>query len=376
MLASEPEPRPPVSSAPMWSVRSAVDCWSDWRSVLTARNSTPWTSASTMRLTALTPAPPTPTTRITGWPASPGAEEKDGSSRRRSTAPGRAAARSRTFSGISEEKAWRRRSCGEGICTSGSGSSAGALSAGWGRPVSRGWAGASTSACWAGRASRARTGPSPWRSSASSVLRNSAASGPSRMLARLALAMSENLLRELAIGLRGHAVGLVLEHRHALHGCLREADGLADPRGEHAVAEVFLEDLYRLLRVDRPRIDQCRQDTLDVDPGVEILPDHGERVLQLDETAHRQILALDGDDHLVGGREGVDRQQPQARRGVDADEVVVLEDRFEGLLQRALATDHRRHRDLRSGQVDRGTGDVDLALADDLADRDLVHEDV
>jgi hypothetical protein len=34
-----------------------------------ARNSTPEMSASTIRLTALTPAPPTPTTRSTGPPA-------------------------------------------------------------------------------------------------------------------------------------------------------------------------------------------------------------------------------------------------------------------------------------------------------------------
>ena len=110
--------------------------------------------------------------------------------------------------------------------------------------------------------------------------------------------------------------------------------------------------------------------------GIEVLADHRERVLQLDQAAHRQILALHGDDHLVGGRQRVDRQQPEARRRVDADEVVVLEDRLEGLLQRALAADHRRHRDLRAGEVDRGAGDVDLALADHLADRDLVHEHV
>ena len=42
------------------------DCSSDWMSVLTAMNSTPSTWASIMRLTALTPAPPTPTTRRTG----------------------------------------------------------------------------------------------------------------------------------------------------------------------------------------------------------------------------------------------------------------------------------------------------------------------
>src|SRR3954465_1835344 len=53
----------------MCSVMSAVDWRSDCMSVLIATNSTPRICASTMRLTALTPAPPTPTTRSTGWPA-------------------------------------------------------------------------------------------------------------------------------------------------------------------------------------------------------------------------------------------------------------------------------------------------------------------
>ena len=63
---SEPEPRPRVTPPPMWIVRSAALCCSDWRSVLTAMNSTPVIPASTMRLTALTPPPPTPMTRMTG----------------------------------------------------------------------------------------------------------------------------------------------------------------------------------------------------------------------------------------------------------------------------------------------------------------------
>ena len=58
--------------------------------------------------------------------------------------------------------------------------------------------------------------------------------------------------------------------------------------------------------------------------GVEVLADHGEGVLELDQPAHRQILALHGDDHLVGRRQGVDREQSEARRRVDADEVVVV----------------------------------------------------
>ena len=70
------------------------------------------------------------------------------------------------------------------------------------------------------------------------------------------------------------------------------------------------------------------QDALDLDVRVEVLADHGERVLQLDQAAHRQIFALHGDDHLVRGRQRVDREQPEARRRVDEDEVVVVLDRL------------------------------------------------
>ena len=83
-----------------------------------AMNSTPSTSASTMRLTALTPAPPTPTTRRTGA-AGERARRRTGAARRsarRARGPGRrAAGRSMMFSGMSAENAWRRRSCGDGI---------------------------------------------------------------------------------------------------------------------------------------------------------------------------------------------------------------------------------------------------------------------
>ena len=68
---SAPAPRPRVCSSPMCTVTSATQTCSDWRSVLTAMNSTPGIRASTMRLIALTPAPPTPTTRITGVCGSP-----------------------------------------------------------------------------------------------------------------------------------------------------------------------------------------------------------------------------------------------------------------------------------------------------------------
>src|SRR5439155_10770934 len=57
---------------------SASDIASAWASVLTAMNSTPWTPASTMRLTALLPPPPTPMILTS---VKPRAEEVSGASR-------------------------------------------------------------------------------------------------------------------------------------------------------------------------------------------------------------------------------------------------------------------------------------------------------
>ena len=49
----------------MWIFTGASLMWSAWMSVLTAMNSTWLIPASIIRLTALRPAPPTPTTLIT-----------------------------------------------------------------------------------------------------------------------------------------------------------------------------------------------------------------------------------------------------------------------------------------------------------------------
>src|SRR4051794_22549114 len=276
-------------SAPIWSVTWAADCWSDWASVLTAMNSTPATSASIMRLTAFTPPPPTPTTRSTGpcWPGRRAIATSSSAWARRGMTRGA----SSMFSGISEEKAARRRSCGVGGAISGS-CGAGALgedSEGCGADAA-----ASRSAAAAASAAAsvvASDGATP----SSSVLRKRAASGPSLMLARLPLAIAEDLLRERPIGMGRDAVRVVLQHRHALHGSLCETDRLPDPGREHPVPEVLLEDLDRLLGVQGPRVEERGQDALDLDVGVEVLADHRERVLELDEAPHRQILALHGD---------------------------------------------------------------------------------
>src|SRR2546430_1564480 len=143
---------------------------------------------------------------------------------------------------------------------------------------------------------------------AASVARKSSASGPSRMLARRRAI--ENLLRQLAVGLGGATCGVVLEHRGALDGRFGVANRLANLRSEDEVAEVFLQDLDRLARMQRALVVHRRQDPLDPDLRIQVLADHRKRVLELDEAAQREVLALDGHDHAVGGDECVDRQKP------------------------------------------------------------------
>ena len=60
-----PAPRPLVMSVPMWTLMSASEIASACASVLMATNSTPRMPSSIMRLTALVPPPPTPTTLMT-----------------------------------------------------------------------------------------------------------------------------------------------------------------------------------------------------------------------------------------------------------------------------------------------------------------------
>ena len=60
-----PAPRPRVSSRPTSSLTSASLISSAWASVLIAMNSTPLRPTSIIRLTALTPPPPMPTTLMT-----------------------------------------------------------------------------------------------------------------------------------------------------------------------------------------------------------------------------------------------------------------------------------------------------------------------
>ena len=66
LSGSLPAPSPLVSRSPMRTLTSAGHPSSAWRSVFTATYCTPGSRAEIMRVTALEPPPPTPTTLIGG----------------------------------------------------------------------------------------------------------------------------------------------------------------------------------------------------------------------------------------------------------------------------------------------------------------------
>ncbi len=75
-----------------------------------------------------------------------------------------------------------------------------------------------------------------------------------------------------------------------------------------------------------PGVEQGRQHPADPQLGVGQTLHVVDGVEQLPDTAMRQGLALQRDDHLVRRRQPVDRQDSERGRTVDQDEVVALVD--------------------------------------------------
>ena len=73
---------------------------------------------------------------------------------------------------------------------------------------------------------------------------------------------------------------------------------------------------------------------------------------QLAEPLQGVVLALDRDQHLVPGDQGVDGEQAQRRRAVDEDVVDLVLVRGDGGAEPVLPGDHRHQLDLGTGQVD------------------------
>ena len=76
----------------------------------------------------------------------------------------------------------------------------------------------------------------------------------------------------------------------------------------------------------RPGVVHGEHDGRDFQPFVQIRLDQVNIAQQLPETLQCVVLALDGDQYLVGGSQSVDGDEPERRWAVDQNEVEITAD--------------------------------------------------
>ena len=74
---------------------------------------------------------------------------------------------------------------------------------------------------------------------------------------------------------------------------------------------------------------------------------------EIGEAFEREVLAVQRDQHAIGGDERVEREQAERRRRVDDDEVEFVAQRREQILQAALAIGDADQFDLGAGEIAR-----------------------
>ena len=74
---------------------------------------------------------------------------------------------------------------------------------------------------------------------------------------------------------------------------------------------------------------------------------------EIGEAFEREVLAVQRDQHAVGGDERVEREQAERGRAVDEDEVERVAQRRRAGAQAALAIGERDELDFRAGEVAR-----------------------
>src|SRR5207253_2963747 len=96
------------------------------------------------------------------------------------------------------------------------------------------------------------------------------------------------------------------------------------------------------------------KDASDLELRVEVRAHELVRVEEVPEALEREVFALSRDQHLGGGGQGVEGEQPERGRAVDDDQLYAFRRRGQRLAETRFALAHRSERDLGPGQVDLG----------------------
>jgi hypothetical protein len=146
----------------------------------------------------------------------------------------------------------------------------------------------------------------------------------------------------------------MVEDRARALGRLRVGDRGADDGVEDAVAEALLQRGQRLARVHRAHVGKVQQHAQQREIVVETVARQFDHLHCLLDALQGEVLGLGGDQRVIGGHQCVDRQQPQRRRAVDQDQVVLLGRLGQRPTQRHLATHLAAEHQLGFGECEVG----------------------
>ena len=122
-----------------------------------------------------------------------------------------------------------------------------------------------------------------------------------------------------------------------------------------------------------------QDDALDRQIGVEVVANELECGQQLGQSFQGVVLALERDEHGIGGGQRIDGQQPERRRTIDQDVVVVGGHAAEQSLEAALPALDGRKLDFGAGELDCRRHHVQPLVRtghDQLVDRHPIHDGV
>ena len=126
------------------------------------------------------------------------------------------------------------------------------------------------------------------------------------------------------------------------------------------VAQVTADLVGDVSRQLGPGVEHGQDDALDVELGVQVVADEVEGGKQLGQSFQGVVLALQRDQNGVGGRQRVDGQQPERRRAIDEDVVVVGLDVGQQAAEASFAALDGRELDFRARERDRRWHDVEV----------------
>src|SRR5690606_23324438 len=131
-------------------------------------------------------------------------------------------------------------------------------------------------------------------------------------------ATGHELPSELAVGVRAVVRRRVARDRLGGDRRVGELHRAPDDGVQQLVPEGLMDAFDHLARVQGARVEHRRDDAVEVQPGVEPVAHLLDRLDEERDAAQGEELALERDEHAVGGRERVDGQE--AERGLAVDQ--------------------------------------------------------